>query len=54
MIYYRVLPQYDQKHKNKRVRDNNIYVANELYTQKEVEKQDFNTAYLEKIEIPKK
>ena len=53
MIYYRVLPQYDQKNKNKGILNGNIYVANELYTLKEVEKQDLNTAYLKKIEVPK-
>ena len=33
-LYYKVKPQYDQK---RRV-DGSIYIANELYTEKEVEK----------------
>ena len=34
MKYYKVKPEYD----NKRRSDNNIYIANELYTEKEAEK----------------
>lgn len=33
-LYYKVKPQYDQKKRS----DGSIYIANELYTEKEVEK----------------
>lgn len=53
MQYYRVLPQYDQQYKNPKIHDGNIYIANELYTVREVEKQQLNVAYMELVDIPK-
>lgn len=41
-LYYKVKPQYDQK---RRV-DGSIYIANELYTEKEVEKLRLDTQCL--------
>ena len=52
MIFYRVLPQYDQRHKNPKVRDGNIYVAHELYTPSEVECQKLNVRYMQLIDVP--
>ena len=49
MKYYRVLPEYDNKRKN-----GGIYIANELYTIKEAEKEALNKNYLELIEVSKK
>ena len=54
MIYYRVRPQYDQFPQNPRVRDYNILVANELYTEAEFNKLPFVYAgAFERVEIPK-
>lgn len=52
MQYYRVLPLYDQRHKNPKIHDGNIYIANELYTTREIEKQRLNVAYMELVDIP--
>ena len=49
MKYYKVKPEYDNKRRN----DNNIYVANELYTEKEVEKYHINKSYCDIVNIPK-
>lgn len=54
MLYYRVKPQYDNCYKNPKIHDGNIYVANELYTEKEVQKQNLNRNFLESVEISKK
>ena len=51
MKYYKVKPQYDGKYKNPRVHDDNIYIANELYTEREVQKQNLNRTFLEEKEI---
>ena len=49
MKYYKVKPEYD----NKRRSDNNIYIANELYTEKEVEKYHINKSYCDIVNISK-
>lgn len=49
MKYYKVKPEYD----NKRRSDNNIYIANELYTEKEVEKYHINKNYCDIVNISK-
>lgn len=49
MKYYKVKPEYDNKRRN----DNNIYIANELYTEKEVEKYHINKNYCDIVNIPK-
>ena len=55
MIYYRVREQYDNFPKNPKVRDGNILVGGELYTEKEFEKFPFVYAgAFERVEIPKK
>lgn len=54
MLYYRVLPQYDQRCKNPRVRNGNIYIGNELYTPREVERQKLNMKYLELVNVSKR
>ena len=55
MIYYRVREQYDQFPKNPKVRDGNILVGGELYTEKELNKLPYIYAdAFEKVEIPKK
>ena len=53
MKYYRVLPLYDQRLKNPKSRDGDIYIANELYTTREIEKQRLNVACMELVDIPK-
>lgn len=54
MIYYRVQKEYDQFPQNPKVRDGNILVANELYTEKEFNKLPFVYAgAFERVEIPK-
>ena len=52
MKLYKVKPQYDGKYKNPRVHDDNIYIADELYTFKEIQKQNLNMEYMEEIELP--
>ena len=49
MTYYKVKKEAD----NKKRRDGNIYVADELYTVKEAEKLNINTNFVDVIEIPK-
>ena len=48
MKYYKVNPKYDCKYKNPR---GDIYIANELYTAREVQSQNLNLAYMEEKEI---
>ena len=55
MTYYRVREQYDNFPKNPKVRDGNILVGGELYTEKEFEKLPFVYAgAFERVEIDKK
>ena len=55
MTYYRVREQYDNFPKNPKVRDGNILVSGELYTEKEFEKLPFMYAgAFERVEINKK
>ena len=55
MTYYRVREQYDNFPKNPKVRDGNILVGGELYTEKEFEKLPFVYAVaFERVEIDKK
>ena len=49
MKYYKVKLEAD----NKRRSDGNIYVANELYTEREAEKLNLNKAFLEVVEVSK-
>lgn len=54
MIYYRVRKEYDQFPKNPKVRDGNILVGEELYTEAEFNKLPFIYAgAFERVEIPK-
>lgn len=53
MLYYKVKPEADNKYKNPKIHDD-IYVKNELYTKKEVEKNNLNMNYLEEINVSKK
>ena len=54
MIYYRVRKEYDQFPQNPKVRDGNILIAEELYTEKEFNKLPFVYAgAFERVEIPK-
>ena len=50
MKYYKVKPEAD----NKRRSDGSIYVANELYTEKEAEKFKLNKAFLDVVEVSKR
>lgn len=50
MTYYRVLPKYD----NKRYNSSDFVIANELYTEKEMEKYGIPYKYTEKINHSKK
>ena len=54
MLYYKVKPQYDNYCKNPKIHDGDIYVANELYTEKEVQKQNLKRSFLEPVEVSKK
>ena len=55
MTYYKVKSQYDQKPQfDKRGKYAGLYIANELYTDKEVEKRNLNRAFLELVEVSKK
>ena len=54
MVYYKVKMKHDNKYKNPSKRDGNIYIGNELYTEKEATKQKLNLGYLTKIEVSKK
>lgn len=51
MKYYKVKPQYDGKSKRSRGYEDGIYIANELYTAREVQRQNLNLAYMEEKEI---
>lgn len=54
MIYYRVRPEYDQFPRNPKVRDGNILIGNELFTEKEFNKLPFvYAAAFERVDIPK-
>lgn len=54
MTYYRVRKEYDQFPKNPKIRDGNILVGGELYTEKEFNQLPFVYAgAFEKVEIPK-
>ena len=60
MLYYKVLPQYDNKKRyrwnnhGKGVADGSILVANELYTPGEFRKIANCPAWFEKVNISKK
>ena len=49
MRYYKVKKEADQK----RRKDGSIYIADELYTEKEAARQHLNSAFMEPVEIPK-
>lgn len=54
MIYYRVRKEYDQFPKNPKVRDGNILVGEELYTEAEFNQLPFIYAgAFERVEVPK-
>lgn len=50
MIYYKILSKYDNKHYN----NSDFVIANELYTEKEMEKYGIPYKYAEKINHSKK
>ena len=55
MLFYRVREQYDQFPKNPKVRDGNILIAGELYTEKELDKLPYIYAgAFEQVNIRKK
>ena len=49
MLYYKVKQEADQK----RRKDCSIYIADELYTQKEVEKLQLNTNFMNLVNVNK-
>ena len=49
MKYYKVKKEADQK----RRKDGSIYIANELYTEKEAEKLNLNTDFMQLINVNK-
>lgn len=51
MKYYKVKPQYDGKSKGSRGYEDGVYIANELYTEREVQRQNLNRTFLEEKEI---
>ena len=48
MKYYKVNPQYDGKSKRSH---GDVYIANELYTEREVQRRNLNRTFLEEKEI---
>lgn len=60
MIYYQVLPQFDQKHtiykykNNKPVWNGLFHIANELLTLREIEKYGYKMEYLTPVEVSKR
>ena len=54
MLYYKVKPQYDNCYKNPKIHHGNIYVANEHYMEKEVQKENLIRSFLEPVEVSKK
>ncbi len=50
MLYYKVLPQYDQFKKP----DDGIYIKHELYTANEIARQKLNVKFMKIIEISKR
>lgn len=54
MTYYRVRKEYDQFPKNPKIRDGNILVSGELYTESEFNKLPYIYAgAFERVEIPR-
>lgn len=53
MKFYQVLPQYDQRYKNLQVHNGDIYIANELYTERETERQKLNRKYMREVHVSK-
>ena len=51
MKYYKVNPRYDGKNRKPHVNDGSIYIANELYTLREVQKLKLNLTFMEEKEI---
>ena len=49
MLFFRVKREFDQKRKGL----SDIYIADELYTAREVERDKLNRAFLEGVNIPK-
>lgn len=54
MKYFKVKPEADQKYKNPKIHDGNIYIANELYTEAEVKRQKLNRVFLDEVQISKR
>ena len=54
MLYYQVLPKFDNYNKKPRIADGCIYIANELYTLKEIEKQNLNKNYMIPVNVSPK
>lgn len=55
MKYYQVLAQYDQCYKCQKAHNSDIYIVGELYTEREVEKNNLNKNYMQEINLsPKK
>ena len=52
MTYYKVKPKYDNYRKGRKSSD--IYVADELYTEKEVEKLNLNPAFMDVVTVSRK
>jgi hypothetical protein len=60
MLYYKVKPEYDnlQRYNGKKVQFDGIWIGNELYTHKELDKLAasgiyINSKYFDPINIPK-
>lgn len=50
MKYYKVKPEYDNKHRS----DNSILVTNELYTKAEKQRYDIPNNAVVEIDVPQK
>lgn len=54
MTYYRVRKEYDNLPRNPRMRDGNILIGGELYTEKELNKLPYIYAgAFDRVEVPK-
>ena len=52
--YFKVKPEYDNRRKHRFINDFDIYIANELYTEKEITKQKLNRDFMEQVSVSRK
>jgi hypothetical protein len=54
MTYYKVKPEHDNKRKHRMDPSCDIYIANELYTEREIGKYDLNKEYMDEVNVSRK